>query len=128
MEEAIEEKVLREVNLKPVALDEKILDEIYSKAAPDALVMHLNLAAFVGRGPIDPLDNLIQAAVRMQEKYPGQAHFVLVLRSSGAPDVEEGKRAYSQRALEVGIPVFDELSNAAMALAAVKRFEQFRAG
>jgi acyl-CoA synthetase (NDP forming) len=106
----------------------KILDEIYSKAAPDAVVMHLNLAAFVGRGPIDPLDNLMQAAVRMQEKYPGQAHFVLVLRSSGAPDVEEGKRRYTQRALEVGIPVFDELSNAAMALAAVKRFELFRVG
>jgi len=107
---------------------EKILDEIYSKAGPDAVVMHLNLAAFVGRGPIDPLDNLMQAAVRMQEKYPGQAHFVLVLRSSGAPDVEEGKRAYRQRALEVGIPVFDELSNAAIALSAVRRFEQFRAG
>ena len=106
---------------------EKILDVIYSHAKPDAVVMHLNLAAFVNRGPIDPLDNLINAAVHMQEKYPGQAHFMLALRSSGSPGVEESKQRYRQRALEVGIPVFDELSNAAVALSALSRFEAFRA-
>jgi acyl-CoA synthetase (NDP forming) len=107
---------------------EKILDVIYSHAKPDAVVMHLNLAAFVGRGTIDPLDNLITAAVRMQGKFPGQAHFLLVLRSSGAPDVEAGKQRYRERAMSVGIPVYDELSNAAIALSAVSRFEAFRAG
>jgi acyl-CoA synthetase (NDP forming) len=107
---------------------EKILDVIYSHAKPDAIVMHLNLAAFVNRGPIDPLDNLITAAVHMQAKYPGQAHFLLVLRSSGDPAVEEGKQRYRERAMSVGIPVYDELSNAAVALSAVSRFEAFRAG
>ena len=107
---------------------EKILDAIYAEARPEAVVMHLNLAAFVGRGPIDPLDNLISAAERVQEHYPGQAHFALVLRSSGAPEVEEGKRAYTQRALDAGIPVFDELGNAALALSAVSRYEAFLAG
>jgi acyl-CoA synthetase (NDP forming) len=107
---------------------EKILDVIYSHAKPDAVVMHLNLAAFVGRGTIDPLDNLITAAVRMQEKFPGQAHFLLVLRSSGSPDVEAGKQRYRERAMSVGLPVYDELSNAAIALSAVSRFEAFRAG
>lgn len=106
---------------------EKILDVIYSHAKPDAVVMHLNLAAFVNRGPIDPLDNLITAAVRVQEKFPGQAHFLLVLRSSGAPAVEEGKQRYRERAMSVGIPVYDELSNAAVALSAVSRYEAFRA-
>jgi len=107
---------------------EKILDVIYSHAKPDAIAMHLNLAAFVNRGPIDPLDNLMTAAVHMQEKYPGQAHFLLVLRSSGDPAVEEGKQRYRERAMSVGIPVYDELSNAAVALSAVSRFEAFRAG
>jgi acyl-CoA synthetase (NDP forming) len=107
---------------------EKILDVIYSHAKPDAVVMHLNLAAFVNRGPIDPLDNLITAAVRVQEKFPGQAHFLLVLRSSGAPDVEAGKQRYRERAMSVGIPVYDELSNAAVALSAVSRYEAFRVG
>ncbi|MGH6621007.1 MAG: acyl-CoA synthetase, partial [Alphaproteobacteria bacterium] len=104
---------------------EKILDAIYSHAKPDAVVMHLNLAAFVGRGTIDPLDNLITAAVRVQEKFPGQAHFLLVLRSSGSPDVEAGKQRYRDRAMSVGIPVFDELGNAAVALAAMSRYEGF---
>lgn len=101
----------------------KILDAIYSHDRPDAVVMHLNLAAFVGRGPIDPLDNLTQAAVTVQKDYPGQAHFVLVLRSSGAPELEASKQEYRRRALEVGIPVYDELSDAAVALSAVSRFE-----
>lgn len=107
---------------------EKILDVIYSHAKPDAVVMHLNLAAFVNRGPIDPLDNLIAAAVRVQEEFPGQAHFLLVLRSSGDPAVEEGKQRYRERAMSAGIPVYDELSNAAVALSAVSRYEAFRAG
>ena len=105
----------------------KILDAIYARDKPDAVVMHLNLAAFVGRGPVDPLDNLIQAAVQMQEAYPGQAHFLLVLRSSGEPALEESKQEYQARALEAGIPVFDELSNAAVALSAVSRYEALRA-
>jgi len=105
----------------------KILDAIYAKDKPDAVVMHLNLAAFVGRGPIDPLDNLIQAAVQMQQDYPGQAHFLLVLRSSGEPALEESKQKYRARALAVGMPVYDELSNAAVALSAVSRFEALRA-
>ena len=107
---------------------EKILDAVYTHASPDALVMHLNLAAFVGRGPIDPLDNLISAAERVQQDFPGQAHFVLVLRSSGSPEIEEGKRKYRDRAQAAGIPVFDELGNAAVALSALSRFEAFRAG
>ncbi len=106
---------------------ETILDLVYSKAQPDALVMHLNLAAFVGRGPIDPLDNLIQAAVRVQERFPGQAHFMLVLRSDGEPKIEEGKRAYRDRAMAAGIPVYDELANAATALKAFRGYEAFRA-
>ncbi|MEL0021165.1 MAG: hypothetical protein VW709_14920, partial [Rickettsiales bacterium] len=55
----------------------QILDIVYETAAPDAVVMHLNLAAFVGRGDIDPIDNLFQAAVDIGRKYPGQAHFAL---------------------------------------------------
>ncbi len=104
----------------------KILDAIYARDKPDAVVMHLNLAAFVGRGPIDPLDNLIQAAVQIQRDYPGQAHFLLVLRSSGEPALEKSKQKYRARAMEAGMPVYDELSNAALALSAVSRFEALR--
>ena len=105
---------------------EKVLDAVYTNFKPDAVAMHLNLAAFVGRGPIDPLENLIGAALRIQKKYPGQAHFLLALRSDGNPDVEASKTKYTEMALGVGIPVFAELSNIAIALEALKHVEQFQ--
>lgn len=102
----------------------RILDIVYTSAAPDAVVMHLNLAAFVGRGEIDPIDNLIQAAVQIQESFPGQAHFMLVLRVDGSPELETKMRRYREKALSVGIPVYDELKPAARALKAVSWVEQ----
>ena len=73
---------------------EKILDAIYGPASPQALVMHLNMSAFVGRTQTDVLGNLMQAALRVQARYPGQAHFVLVLRSDGEPQLEARKREF----------------------------------
>jgi hypothetical protein len=61
----------------------------------------------------------------VQEHYPGQAHFVLVLRSDGDPPLEERKREFRARALALGIPVYDEIANAGHALAALQRFETF---
>ena len=100
-----------------------ILDIIYRHARPDAVVMHLNLAAFVGRAGVDPMDNLIQAAVGIGRAYPGQAHFALVLRVDGSPELDDTKRRYCGLARDAGIPVFDELHEAARALAAVGHLE-----
>jgi acyl-CoA synthetase (NDP forming) len=104
---------------------EKILDAIYHDAGPDALVMHLNLSAFAGRTKPEVLDNLVQAALRVQANYPGQAHFVLVLRSDGEPALEQRKREFRTRAVELGIPVFDEMDDAGRALAALRTYEKF---
>lgn len=101
-----------------------ILDIVYQSARPGAVVMHLNLAAFVGRGDVDPVGTLIDAALQMQHRYPGQAHFLLVLRVDGSPELDERKRHYQQKALSVGIPVYAELSDAAGALQAVSVMEQ----
>jgi acyl-CoA synthetase (NDP forming) len=104
---------------------QKILDVIYDRGSPDALVMHLNLSAFVGRAKNEVLDNLVQAALRVQEHHPGKAHFVLVLRSDGEPKLEERKREFRARAVELGIPVYDEMANAGCALAALRAHERF---
>ncbi|OGA03281.1 MAG: acyl-CoA synthetase [Betaproteobacteria bacterium RIFCSPLOWO2_02_64_14] len=104
---------------------EKILEIIYARGRPEALVMHLNLSAFVGRTKPEVLDNLVQAALRVQARYPGQAHFVLVLRSDGEPALEERKRSFRARALEFGVPVYDEMVNAGCALSALQRHERF---
>lgn len=104
---------------------ERILDVIYERGQPDALVMHLNLSAFVGRTKSEVLDNLVHAALRVQEHHPGKAHFVLVLRSDGEPKLEERKREFRARAVGLGIPVYDEMSNAGCALAALRAHERF---
>jgi acyl-CoA synthetase (NDP forming) len=104
---------------------EKILEIICASGRPQALVMHLNLSAFVGRAKPEVLENLVQAALRVQARYPGQAHFALVLRSDGDPALEERKRSFRTRALQYGIPVYDEMVNAGRALAALQRHERF---
>jgi len=104
---------------------EKILDAIYATGRPEALVMHLNMAAFAGRTRPEVLDNVVQAAMRVQSRYPGQAHFVLVLRSDGDPGLEARKRDFRARAVALGIPVYDEMANAGHALAALRSHERF---
>lgn len=104
---------------------EKILDVIYEHGSPDALVMHLNLSAFVGRTKKEVLDNLVDAALRVQNQHPGKAHFVLVLRSDGEPSLEGRKREFRARAVQLGIPVYDEMANAGQALAALRCHERF---
>ncbi len=102
---------------------QRILDIVYD-SAPDALVMHLNLAAFVGRGDSDPVDNLIQGAIRAREARPDGPHFLLVLRVDGSPELEEKRRHYRGIASRAGIPVYEELEPAAKALGAVSRIER----
>lgn len=104
----------------------RIFDIVYESSSPDAVVMHINLAAFAGRGGGDPVDNLIHAAVRVQETHPGKAHFVIVLRVDGSPELEEKRRRYREAALAARIPVYDELVDAAHALRAVRWVELHR--
>jgi acyl-CoA synthetase (NDP forming) len=106
-------------------LAERILRAIYAHTRPDALVMHLNMTPFVGRARDGVLENLIDAVLRVQAEFPGQAHFLLVLRSDGEPLLEARKRDFRAQALERGIPVFDEVADAAHALSALRAYERF---
>ncbi len=101
----------------------KILDIVYESSGADALVMHLNLAAFVGRSVGDPVETLIGIAEQVGRSRPGQLHFVLVLRSDGSRELDDARREYRRRALAAGIAVFDEIADAGHALAAVSKLE-----
>jgi len=101
----------------------RILDIVYEHARLDALVLHVNLAAFVGRAGGDPVDALIQAAFDSRRRHPGGPHFVLVLRADGSPALEERRRRFRDVAGAAGIPVYDELEPVAEALAAVRWVE-----
>lgn len=102
----------------------EILDIIYEYASPQAVAMHLNLAAFVGRGDVDPVGNLFSVIEDLQKKRPGEAHFALALRTDGSPELEDAKRAYKERAREVNVPVFDEIPEMASALSNVAHLER----
>jgi acyl-CoA synthetase (NDP forming) len=104
-----------------------ILQVIYEAASADAVVMHVNLAAFVGRGDVDPVDNLIEAAVAVHAAHAGASHLVIVLRVDGSPELDERRRRFRQHALAKRIPVYDELVEAADALRAVSFVERHRA-
>jgi len=106
------------------AVAAKILDIVYESSGADALVMHLNLAAFVGRSAGDPVETLIGIAEQVGRARPGQLHFMLVLRSDGSKELDDARREYRRRALGAGIAVFDEIADAGHALAVVARLEQ----
>ena len=102
----------------------EILDIVYAHARPDAVAMHLNLAAFVGRGSVDPIDNLFAVVEETQRKWPGVAHFCLALRSDGSPELDEKRRHYRDKARAADVPVYDEIPAMALALAAVGHLER----
>ncbi len=102
----------------------EIIDIVYQYAKPDAVAMHLNLAAFVGRSEVDPLDNLLAVIEQTQKKWQGVAHFVLALRSDGSPQLDEKKRLYRDKASAVSVPVFDEIPQMAKALSIVGHIER----
>ncbi|MEF2545828.1 acetate--CoA ligase family protein [Aurantimonas sp. E1-2-R+4] len=105
----------------------EILDIVYRHAKPDVVAMHLNLAAFVGRGAIDPVGNLFKVIEETQATWPGIAHFALALRTDGSPELDESRRHYREKARKIGVPVFDEIPAMARALATVAHLErQFR--
>lgn len=102
----------------------RILDIVYEYAQLDALILHVNLAAFVGRSGGDPIEALIEAAVDSRRRRARGPHFVIVLRTDGSPELEERRRRYRAAVQAAGIPVYDELEPAAEALAAVRWVEQ----
>ena len=104
---------------------EQILDAVLETARPHAVVMHLSMPAFAGRTKAEVLDNLIAAALRAQSRHPQSGHFLLVLRSDGSVRIDERKREFRDRAIALGIPVFDELEDAARCLAAMSFYERF---
>ncbi|MEK7862957.1 MAG: acyl-CoA synthetase, partial [Chloroflexota bacterium] len=108
---------------------ERILEIVVERGEPDAIVMHINLPVFIGSTDqrADFLQNIVDAALRVRARHPGRAHFALVLRSDGAEPSERRRREFRDTAVRQGIPVYDEMANAADALAGMAFFERYLA-
>ncbi len=117
------------LRVEGAGLVEKILEAVYASGDSDALVMHLNIASFVGSADrrFDILENLVRNALAVRARMAARVHFALVLRSDGSVEADERKRAGRARAVALGVPVFDEIPEAARALAGVSRYERFLA-
>lgn len=106
---------------------ERIIATVADSGAADVFVIHVNMTVIMGFRHVDMLGNIIQAALRVREARSAGMHIALVLRSDGDAETEERKRDYRQRAIASGVPVFDELVQAARGLAALRTVEAFRA-
>lgn len=104
---------------------EKILASL-GQASGAAVVIHINMTVVTTFRHIDLLGNLMQAVLRIKERSDDLGHVMLVLRSDGDPDIEQRKREYRHAAVQLGIPVFDELVDAAVALSGMRTFERYR--
>ena len=106
---------------------ERILDIVLEHGEPDAVVIHINLPVFIKSTDqrVDVMQTLIDAAIRARLRRPAQAHFALVLRSDGGEPSEQRRRELREKAAKQGIPVYDEMVNAADAMAGVAFFENY---
>lgn len=107
----------------------QILDILAEHAKPDAIVVHVNLPVFTTsvNQTVDVIANLVREAIRVRAAHPQGAHLALVLRSDGAEATDARRRIDRRRAIDAGIPVFDELAPAAAAIAALAHVERFLA-
>ncbi|PLC55301.1 hypothetical protein CR155_03610 [Pollutimonas nitritireducens] len=115
---------VRSLQEKDGFIAKEILDIVYEKAKPDAIAMHLNLAAFVGRGTSNPLTNLISVITEVRAERGADIHFLLALRSDRSEALDAMRREYIDIARQSGIAVYDEVIDMARVLRAVSNLEE----
>src|SRR5262249_6440385 len=102
----------------------QIIDLVYHLGQPDAILLHLNMSSFQGRGGVDPVDGIFGFIGEAMAANPGAAHMLVAFRTDGDPALEERKRAYRERARKIHVPMFDEIPELGKALAAVAHLER----
>lgn len=115
---------VRSLQEKDGFIAKEILDIVYEQAQPHAIAMHLNLAAFVGRGTSNPLANLISVITEVRSERGDDIHFVLALRSDRSEALDAMRREYIEIARQAGIAVYDEVIDMARVLRAVSNLEK----
>lgn len=106
---------------------ERIISTLAASGNADALVIHVNMTVILGFRHVDMLGNIIRAVLRVRQSDRSGLHVALVLRSDGDAETEQRKRDYCAQAMASGVPVFDELAQAARGLAGLRFVETHRA-
>lgn len=105
---------------------ERVIQTVAANGSTDVLLIHVNMTVILQFRHVDMLGNIIRSALRVKEQAYSQMHIALVLRSDGDAETEERKRDYRRQAIDSGVPVFDELAQAAKALSGLRAVEAFR--
>ena len=103
-----------------------ILDAISDSKGIGALVMHLNLTVFAGYDSDRMVDTAFSALVQLRDKIDPKTKVLFVARADYSLDAVSQSLAFRKKGVEFGIPVFDELADAAAALGALNKLAAFR--
>lgn len=110
------------------ALGVRVIDAVMAHEPPDALVMHFNLPVLLDYRNVDIIGQLVRGALAARARTAGRStHFVMVLRTDGDAAIDIQRRTYRDQALAAGVLCVDELIDAVQSLAAVGKYEAFRA-
>ncbi len=105
----------------------RLLEIIADRAAPEAILMHLNVGVILGYRDVDVLGDLLNAAAQARDQVAGPRASLPRAPLEWPP----GHRAAETREHAPGDasrnPVFDEIVNQARAAAAVHEYERYRA-
>jgi acyl-CoA synthetase (NDP forming) len=104
----------------------RIFDTIAKGDTFGALIMHLNLTVLAGYNSDEIVGNAIQALCKFRDDTDQSSQVVLVLRSDFSEQIFRSANRYRLEATKAGIPVFNELSDAACALGAFKKTAAFK--
>lgn len=103
----------------------RIFDAFALEPEIGAVVMHLNMTVILSYANPRILPNLFEAAMAARGDGADASHFVLVLRSDGEAAIEAQKQRYREQAVAAGIPVYNELVEAAQALRGMATYEAY---
>jgi acyl-CoA synthetase (NDP forming) len=103
----------------------EILDILVEETGIDFIVVHVNLPVFTTsiNQTLDVIGGLVREATRVKQEIESAPPIALVLRSDGAEATERRRRDDRRKALDAGIPVFDELAESARAIGALAHWE-----
>ena len=104
----------------------RIFEALAAQPGIGAVVLHMNLTVFAGYDSEKLVSSVFRALEVAQTRLGKSTRIVLVARTDLSPGTAQQALACRRRGAEAGIPVFDELADAATALAAYKSHFGFR--
>ena len=106
-------------------LPKRLLKIVAETDSPEIILLHLNLPVILPYRDGELMKELIEMAIELNDSLPTGTRLFLVLRSSVEFAYEASRQNYAKLSMQSGIPTFMDLSSAARALGALKKYGIF---